>query len=642
MSLMNLDSIYLSYSAAPLFDRASLSIEEHERVAVVGRNGSGKSTLLKIMEGSVNIDDGRRIVKQGLRISRLEQDPPAHLKLPVYCYAARGVPEIGAALSEYFLLIRDPETNQSRLSELGEIIEAAHGWVYDKEVRRILSLMKLDPDSEMDTLSGGWLRKVALARALAAAPDLLLLDEPTNHVDIPAIEWLQDFIRAFPGAVVFISHDRSFINAVATRVADVDRGQITSFPGNFESYLSAKKEALRLEEIRNEDFDRRLSQEEAWIRKGIKARLTRSDSRVRRLREMRREHQERRNRLGNVRLRAGGGELSGKIVFEITDLCLRMGDRELLRDFSAYVVRGDKIGIAGANGTGKTTLIKALLGDIKPASGIIKTGSRLEVAFFDQYREKLDPEKTVMDNLAPGKTEVEAGGKKLHIYSYLKDFLFSAERARTPVKALSGGEKNRLLLARIFLKPCNLLILDEPTNDLDIETLDLLEELLENFAATLMVVSHDRYFLDRVVTETWYFDGTGRAETFIGGYSDVRAALEAREAQKEPQKITAAPRENFGKIPEKPPVNRSSAEKRENPRPRRLSYKENRELESLPARIEELEKAISELEQLFGSSDYAALSPEDMKANQEKYASCQSELEQSYARWEELEAIANP
>lgn len=638
MSLITLDNIFLSYSAAPLFDMACLSVEDRERVAVVGRNGAGKSTLLRILDGSIKTDDGRRIVRQGLRISRLEQDPPAHLRLPVYCYAVSGVPGVGEALAEYYKLLKNPDNQQSRLSELGEIIEAGHGWPHDTEVRRILSLMRLDPDAEMATLSGGWLRKVALARALAASPDLLLLDEPTNHVDIPAILWLQEFIRDFHGAVVFISHDRSFINAVATRVIDVDRGRISSFPGNFDSYLEAKKEALRLEELRNQDFDRRLSIEEAWIRKGIKARLTRSDSRVRRLKEMRREHQERRKRLGNVHLRIDSGELSGKIVFEITGLGLRIGERELVRDFSAYVVRGDRIGIVGANGTGKTTLINALLGNLKPERGTIRTGSRLEVAFFDQYREQLDPEKTVMDNLAPGKTEVEVAGKKQHVCSYLQDFLFSAERARTPVKALSGGEKNRLLLARIFLRPCNLLILDEPTNDLDIETLDLLEDLLENYGATLIVVSHDRYFLDRVVTDTWFFDGTGNVESFIGGYSDAMAVLAAREQEKN----TGEARENSATIRGGASQNSIVREEKQKNRPRRLSFKESRELEALPLRIEELETEIAELEMLFGSSGYAALTPDDMKKYQEKYASCQSELEKSYARWEELESIANP
>lgn len=631
MAILSLNDIYLSYSAAPLFDHASMAIEDNDRIAIVGRNGAGKSTLLKIIEGLIVPDEGRRIVQQNTRVARLPQDPPAHLELPIYCYVAEGIPEVGEMLSQYFRLTNDAELfDEHRISVLSESIEAAHGWKYDVEIRKILSLLGLVPENSMAPLSGGWLRKVALARALVLEPDILLLDEPTNHLDIGTIEWLQEFIKGFKGAVVFISHDRSFINAVANRIADVDRGRISMFIGNYESYVEGKKEALRLEELSNADFDRRLSIEEAWIRKGIKARLTRSDSRIRRLKEMRMEHKSRRNKLGNVNLRIDDKEISGKIVIEAENVNLTIDGKELIKDFSSIVLRGDKIGIVGANGTGKTSLIKLLLGDYEPTSGKLKTGSNLQIAYFDQYREQLDPEKTVMDNLAHGKTEVEVAGKKQHVLGYLQDFLFSPERSRTPVKALSGGEKNRLLLARIFLRPCNLLILDEPTNDLDIETLDLLEELLTEFKATLIVVSHDRYFLDNVVTEVWYFNGQGDVSSYIGGYTDLKEAL-----QKEEQEKLANNPESKDKKDSKVKANGKPTQERK----RRLSFKEKKELEELPQKIEDLEQEISDIEQIFGSAEYGNAEADYRKELQLKYDSSSALLTHLYARWEELDAI---
>ena len=570
MSLVTLDNIYLSYSDAPLFDHTSLSIEEHDRIAIVGRNGAGKSTLLKIIEGGIMPDEGRRIVQQGVRIARLEQDPPAHLDLPVYCFVAQGIPEVGALLSEYYLLIgREGKSpaDEARMMEITVAIEHEGGWHYEAEIYRLLNLIGLQPDSQMADLSGGWLRKVALARALVSQPDVLLLDEPTNHIDINSIIWLQEFI--------------------------------------------------------------------AGIRKGIKARLTRSDSRVRRLKEMRREHRERRSRMGSVNMRIDDKELSGKIVLEAENLTFNNGEKDIIKDFSTIVLRGDKIGVIGANGVGKTTLIKIILGQLQPTSGTLKLGSNLNIAYFDQYREQLDPEKTVMDNLAHGKTEVEVAGRKQHILGYLQDFLFSPQRSRTPVKALSGGEKNRLLLARIFLRPCNILILDEPTNDLDIDTLDLLEELLGNYQATLIVVSHDRYFIDNVVTDTWYFDGSGRVIENVGGYTDLKEFL----AKTEQAKTENTSKGSGDSSSEK--TRTSQPARRERERKRRLSFKETRELESMPEEIEKTDARIQEIESIFAGSGYGSESEEFKKNIQLEYNTLTEKLEWLYQRWEELEAIAN-
>ena len=633
MALVTLDNIYLSYSDAPLFDHACLAIEEHDRMAIVGRNGAGKSTLLKIIEGLIKPDDGRCIVQQGIRIARLEQDPPAHLELPVYCYVAEGIPGIGSQLSAYYQLINDDSgaDNTARMAEISCQLDKEEGWNYDTEIYRLLNLVGLSPETSMSSLSGGWLRKVALARALVSSPDLLLLDEPTNHIDIKSIIWLQDFLSSFRGAVVFISHDRSFINDVALRIADVDRGRISVFDGNYDSYVQAKQEALRLEEIANADFDRRLSIEEAWIRKGIKARLTRSDSRVRRLKEMRREHRERRARLGNVRMRIDDKEISGKIVIEAENLCFNNGEKDIIRDFSTIVLRGDKIGVVGANGVGKTTLIKMILGQLQPTSGTLKLGSNLKIAYFDQYREQLDPEKTVMDNLAHGKSEVEVAGRKQHVLGYLQDFLFSPQRARTPVKALSGGEKNRLLLARIFLRPCNILILDEPTNDLDIDTLDLLEELLDSYQATLIVVSHDRYFIDNVATDTWYFDGSGKIFENVGGYTDLKETLARMELSNGSEQ----------KAKNSEPVKKEEPVQPKRDRKRKLSFKETKELEQLPQEIEKADGRIQEIEEIFAGVDYGSQSEEYKKNIQQEYNALTERLEWLYQRWEELEKINN-
>ncbi|MGL5303812.1 MAG: ATP-binding cassette domain-containing protein, partial [Aeromonas sp.] len=493
MALLTLHGACLSFSDFPLLDNAELSIERGERLCLVGRNGAGKSTLMKVIAGELPLDDGRMVSQQDLKVTRLEQDPPASSELTVFDYTAEGLAGVGELLKQYhhisMELAHDPsDANIRIMSELQEQLDYQNGWQFETRISQVLTLLNLNPDATLDSLSGGWLRKVALARALACDPDLLLLDEPTNHLDIEAINWLETFLKDFRGAIVFISHDREFIHKLATRIIDLDRGEITSWPGNYDQYLQGKEEWLRVEELKNAEFDRKLAQEEVWVRQGIKARRTRNEGRVRALEAMRMERSQRRELQGKAKLQMDDVNRSGKLVFETEGLGLDFGDRTLFKGLDLQVLRGDKIALVGPNGCGKSTLIKLLLGQLTPSRGMVKGGTKLDVAYFDQYRDQLDPEQTVMENVGEGKQEVMVRGRSRHILGYLQDFLFEPKRARTPVKALSGGEKNRLLLAKLVLKPSNLLILDEPTNDLDVETLELLEELLADYPGTLLLV----------------------------------------------------------------------------------------------------------------------------------------------------------
>lgn len=633
MSLISMHGAWLSFSDAPLLDNAELHIEENERVCLVGRNGAGKSTLMKILNREVPLDDGRIIYEQDLIVARLQQDPPRDVAGSVYDFVAEGVEAQAEYLKRYHELshnvMSDPsEKNLAELAQVQEMLDHHGLWQLDSRITEVLAQLGLNADAPLASLSGGWLRKAALGRALVSGPRVLLLDEPTNHLDIETIDWLEGFLKTFSGSIVFISHDRSFIRNMATRIVDLDRGKLVSYPGDYDKYLLAKEEALRVEELQNAEFDRKLAQEEVWIRQGIKARRTRNEGRVRALKAMRRERSERRDVMGSAKMQVEEATRSGKIVFELEEVSYRLADRVLVKDFSAQVQRSDKIALIGPNGCGKTTLLKLMLGQLNADSGRVHVGTKLEVAYFDQHRAELDPERTVMDNLAEGKQEVMVNGKPRHVLGYLQDFLFHPKRAMTPVRALSGGERNRLLLARLFLKPSNLLILDEPTNDLDVETLELLEELIDSYQGTVLLVSHDRQFVDNTVTECWIFEGEGRIGQYVGGYHDARGQQAASAALREPaqKKTTPAPAA-------KPETVKRVANK--------LSYNLQRELEQLPERLEKLE---AEMEALQAQVSDAAFfnQPHDVTQRVlEELATAEKALEEAFERWEYLESLKN-
>lgn len=641
MALISLTNGYLSFSDAPLLDHAELHIEPNERVCLVGRNGAGKSTLLKIIAGDVLMDDGKIQYEKDLVVSRLEQDPPRNAQGNIFDYVAEGVGHLTDLLKEYHHISVQLEENYSDqiLSQLEQVqskLEHADGWRFENKINEVLLKLGLNPNTKLSALSGGWLRKAALARALVCDPDVLLLDEPTNHLDVEAIEWLENFLLDFQGSIVFISHDRSFIRKMATRIVDLDRGQLRSYPGNYDLYLTTKEENLRVEALQNELFDKRLAQEEVWIRQGIKARRTRNEGRVRALKAMREERRQRREVMGTAKLQLDTSSRSGKIVFEMEDVSYEIAGKTLLKDFSTTILRGDKIALVGANGCGKTTFIKLLLGEIQPTSGKIRCGTKLEIAYFDQYRADLDPEKTVMDNVADGKQDIEVNGVKRHVLGYLQDFLFPPKRAMTPVKALSGGERNRLLLAKLLLKPNNLLILDEPTNDLDVETLELLEEILTDYQGTLLIVSHDRQFIDNTATECYLFEGEGRLNKYVGGFFDAKQqqanfwASKATEEQAKAKKTEVQKEESAVKN-----------DRTSKPKSVKLSYKEQRELEQLPQLLEELETKITALQAEIADPAFFQQAHDITDAKLKALADTEAELETAFLRWEELEEKKN-
>ncbi len=629
MALLTLRGVTVGYGGPPLLEQVDLTIEQGERICLVGRNGAGKSTLMRILAGELQADSGEVTRRQNLKVARLTQEVPGEIEGSVFDVVAAALPqgELLARYHELSLRLADEPELMKRFERLQHELESSGGWALQQRVERTLSQLELPAERDFSTLSGGLKRRVMLARALVGEPDLLLLDEPTNHLDIDAIDWLERFLLDYAGTLLFITHDRALLRKLATRIIELDRGRLTSWPGDYDTYLRRKEEALEAEAAEQARFDKKLAREEAWIRQGIKARRTRNEGRVRALKAMREAARARRKQVGQVRLALGESEeRSGKIVIEAEKVSLGYGDRPIVRDFSTTILRGDKIGIIGPNGAGKTTLLKLLLGQLAPDSGTVRHGTRLEIAYFDQYRAQLDEEQTVLENVAQGRTTITVDSHSRHIMSYLQDFLFSPERARTPVKALSGGERNRLLLARLFTQPANVLVMDEPTNDLDIETLELLEALLVDYSGTLLLVSHDRAFLDNVVTSTLVFEGEGRIAGYVGGYEEWLR-------QRPPQATEPAPRPASTKSEKK--------ESRRAARPRKLGYKEQRELEQLPGRIETLE---SEIEALHGQLADPELYRSDgarVAELQKRLESLEAELSTAYNRWDELEALAS-
>ncbi|MFP6559834.1 ATP-binding cassette domain-containing protein [Paraburkholderia sp. B3] len=639
MSLYTLTGAQLAFGHVALLDHADFSLEPGERVGLIGRNGAGKSSLLKIVAELAKPDDGLITRQQHLSTVYVPQEPEFDAELSVFDAVASGLEGVRALLDEYdtvaHKLADTPEgaghdALLARMNTLQSSLDTADAWNWRTRVSTTLAQIGLDGEARVGALSGGMQKRVALARALVVQPDVLLLDEPTNHLDFDGIRWLEELLVAQRSSLLFITHDRAFLDRVATRIVELDRGKLLSYPGNFSHYQERKAQQLEVERVENEKFDKLLAQEEVWIRKGVEARRTRSVGRIARLVQMRGERAERRNVQGNVKLDVAQGEKSGKIVAELTDVTKRYGDRTIVDCFSATVMRGDKIGFVGPNGAGKTTLLKLILGELKPDEGTVRVGTNLQVAYFDQMRAQLDLEKSLADTISPGSDWVEINGAKKHVMSYLGDFLFAPERARSPVKSLSGGERNRLLLARLFARPANVLVLDEPTNDLDIPTLELLEELLDDYDGTVLLVSHDRAFLDNVVTSVIAAEGNGRWREYVGGFTDwqtqsarAQELAEAR-APSAPAPVAAAPKD--------------SAAGRNAQRTVKLSFKEQRELEELPKRIEALEteqKAIGA--QIEEGSIFAKDAQEGMRLT-ERYGQIDEELLMALERWEELES----
>jgi ATP-binding cassette subfamily F protein uup len=635
LSLVRINNGSLAYGYTPLLQKADFTIEPGERVCIVGRNGTGKSSLMKVLSGDVLLDEGEFNIATDVKVSRLQQDPPKAEQGTVYAYIAAGLQEVGEKLERYHQLSHDVATASmddmdrmlKQMERLQGDIDHLNGWQLDSRINQNCELLGLDADASLSELSGGWQRKVALARSLVSDPDLLLLDEPTNHLDIDTIEWLEQFLLSYRGAIVFISHDRGFIDRMATRIVDLDRGIATSWPGSYQAYLTGKAEWLRVEAEQNAHFDKKLAEEEVWIRQGVKARRTRNEGRVRALKDLRVERMARLNRQGGAKMAVADTDRSGKLVFDIENLEYNLPEKNLVKNFNTTVMRGDRIALIGPNGCGKSTLVKLLIGQLEAQSGTVKVGTKLEIAYFDQYREALDPEKTVEENVGEGKKTVTINGQDRHILSYLQDFLFSPMRARTPVKALSGGEKNRLLLARLLLRPANLIILDEPTNDLDIETLELLESLLADYKGTLLLVSHDRAFIDNTVTSSWWFTGNGGWSEYVGGYQDA-VSQGAKFYSEEPQEIKNV----------QPPV----AEKKsvEVVKPvKKLSFKLQRELESLPAMMEQLEQELEALQSIISGPDFYAQEQKTVNEKLKTLSDKESLLESYFERWEELESL---
>lgn len=630
MALVTLRGVNVGFGGPALLEHADLQIEQGERICLVGRNGTGKSTLLKVICGDLTPDDGKMESQQNVRIAYLPQEVPENLPETVFDVVVGGLGGRGRLIAEHHQLsMRLAEAYSASLAaELDGVqreIEAAGGWQMNQQAEAVISRMMLDPKARFRTLSGGMSRRVLLARALVSDPHLLLLDEPTNHLDIAAISWMEEFLLGFSGALLFVTHDRALLRALATRIIELDRGRLTSWPGDYDVYLKRKEAALASEARQDALFDKRLAQEEVWIRQGIKARRTRDEGRVRALMEMREMRKARRGVTGTARMRLHDEELSGRLVIDARGVSHAYGQEPVIADFSTTILRGDKVGILGPNGAGKTTLLKILLGQLKPDSGKVSIGTHLDVAYFDQHRVQLDDEKSVQDNVGQGSSKITINGKSRHVIGYLQDFLFSPARARAKVKTLSGGERNRLLLAKLFTKPANLLVMDEPTNDLDVETLELLEELLLDFPGTLLLVSHDRAFIDNIVTSTLAFEGGGRIGEYVGGYDDWLR-------QRRPNDLPG------------PAVKQAAVKERPHPRkspdrPKRLGYKEQRELSQLPQRIEEIEAEVQGLYCSMADPGFYKRDGVEIAATQHRLQGLERELAQCYRRWEQLESM---
>ncbi|MCJ7558566.1 MAG: ATP-binding cassette domain-containing protein [Gammaproteobacteria bacterium] len=633
MPLLRLEKANLAYGHKPLLENADLEIFRGERVCLLGRNGEGKTSMMRLLAGQVQPDDGKCWVRPGIRVAQLSQEADLDSDEIVFNVVAEGLPGLAGLLSEYHAAAVRLATDSSdaavnHLSDLQHKLEAANGWQLEQRVETVLSRLGLDGDAPFSSLSGGWRRRAMLAQALVSEPDILLLDEPTNHLDIEAIAWLEEFLLEYTGALMFISHDRAFVRGMATRILELDRGRLSSWPGDYDAYLRGKAEQLETEARHNALFDKRLSEEEVWIRQGIKARRTRNEGRVRALEAMREQRRQRRELGGSARLQLDSGESSGKLVFEAKHVNFGYGENTVIRDFSTRIMRGDKVGIIGPNGAGKSTLVKLLLGQLEPDRGTLTRGTKLEVAYFDQQRAQLDPEKSVMDNVADGNQHIMVSGNRRHVASYLQDFLFPPERLQSPVKSLSGGERNRLLLARQFTQPANVLVMDEPTNDLDVETLELLEELISQFPGTLLLVSHDRAFLDNVVTGSLVITPEGNVDEYVGGYSDW-----LRQRPRPGSAVAAKPKTPDNKTQDKPSGT---------PRQAKLSYKEQRELDALPARIEELEKDIGSLTAKMGEASFYQQDKDTIQATLTKLERANNELETVFERWAILEGRDKP
>ncbi|MGA9573890.1 MAG: ATP-binding cassette domain-containing protein [Lysobacterales bacterium] len=629
MPLLRLDNASLHYGNLVLLDGVDFSITRGNRIGLLGRNGAGKTSLLKVLAGEIIPDSGERWVRPGTRIAWLQQDLPDADEQTVYDVVASGLAETGRLLAEYHHLVQSADLeDMTALSRVQQKLEALDGWSLQQRVETTITQLDLPADARMSELSGGWRRRVALAQAMVSKPDILLLDEPTNHLDIPAIHWLEEQLRNFKGALILITHDRRFLQNVANWMAELDRGHLTLWQGDYQGFLRHREQQLLAEERANELFDKKLAQEEVWIRQGIKARRTRNEGRVRALKSLREERGERRERTGNAGFVVEDAARSGKIVAELEHVGHCFGENEVIRDFSTMIQRGDRIGIVGANGAGKTTLVKIILGELQPTTGEVSRGTRLEIAYSDQLREHLDPEKNLIDNVCAGQEFIEIGGRRRHAISYLGDFLFSPDRVRMPVKALSGGEQNRAVLARLFSKSANLLVLDEPTNDLDMETLELLEEILLDFEGTVLLVSHDRDFMDNVITSLVVLDGKGNVNEYVGGYSDWEnrggnlSDAHAGAATKTKKAVSPMP------VTDKNSKNNKQA---------KLSYKDQRELGNLPAKIEKLEQQQAQLERQISEPGFYQSDREKIQKVMQELEQVQGQLETAFTRWSELE-----